>query len=99
MSDIAGTKVKFFGPLSPRRAGNFDGNRAELEQNNGAESRILSRTEAIFISIAGRQNQPSYEQNLSKPSGKLIVVLTVVEYYSAIMVFSYQFINSKEINK
>ena len=43
MSDIASTKLKFFGPLPKfqvRRAGNVFRYRAELEQNNGVRAKF-----------------------------------------------------------
>ena len=70
MSDIDGTKVKFFGPppkCYARRAGNFFWYRAEFEQNNSVRAEF--RVEyGIFISTADRQNKPFFEQNLSKPT-------------------------------
>ena len=70
MSDIAKTTRKLFGPLpkfQTQTAGKVFGYRAEFEQDNGVRTEFRAE-KAIFMSIAGRQNKPFFEQNLSKPT-------------------------------
>ena len=70
MSDIASTKVNFFGPLRKfwsRRTGKCFGYRTEFEQNNGVRAEFQAEY-VIFTSTA------FYEQNLSKSTSHRLFV-------------------------